>query len=276
MLATEPSSEPEGAPEADLALLVDAARAAGEIALGYWRNAQRVWEKDEDQGPVGEADLAADRVLTEHLRGARPDYGWMSEETADLAEDRAARNLFIVDPIDGTRAFLKGEDTWSHSLAVVRDRVPVAAVVYLPAKDLLYTAAGGVGAWSNGALLRAEPGSGGLDTANLLITKPNLAPHLWRGPVPTLTRHFRPSLAYRMALAAEGRFDGMVTLRDAWEWDVAAGALIAMEAGLCVTDRDGAALRFNSPARKTAGILAATPSLHAELRARLAPGAWTE
>ena len=97
-----------------------------------------------------------------------------------------------------------------------------------------------------------------------------------RRPVPGLTRHFRPSLAYRLALVAEGRFDGMLTLRDSWDWDVAAGALIAAEAGARVTDRAGGALRFNAPGRKTAGVLAAPEPLHGETLARLAPGARVE
>lgn len=272
MPAPEPEPGAAAAAGDDLALLVGAARAAGEIAMGHWRQAPRVWEKQGDEGPVTEADYAVDAALRRALQGARPDYGWMSEETPDAAEDRARRTLFIVDPIDGTRAFVKGEESWSHALAVVTDGVPVVAVVYLPAKGHLYAATAGTGATRNGAPIAAATPPA-LDAAQMLVTKPNLAPHLWRRGVPGLTRHFRPSLAYRLALVAEGRFDGMLTLRDSWDWDVAAGALIAAEAGARVTDRAGAPLRFNAAGRKTAGVLAAPEPLHGETLARLAPGA---
>ena len=270
-----PGPRPDAAARADLALLVEAARAAGEIAMGHWRQAPKVWDKDGDEGPVTEADYAVDAALRRALQEARPDYGWMSEETPDTPEDRARRTLFIVDPIDGTRAFVKGEEAWAHALAVVTDGVPVAAVVYLPAKGRLYAASAGAGASRNGAPIAAAAPPA-LDGAQMLVTKPNLAPHLWRRGVPGWTRHFRPSLAYRLALVAEGRFDGMLTLRDSWDWDVAAGALIAAEAGARVTDRTGAPLRFNAARRKTSGLLAAPEPLHGETLDRLAPGAWLD
>lgn len=276
-----PAPEPAAAgaappdPQADLALLVAAAEAAGDIALGHWRRNPASWEKAGGEGPVTEADLAVDADLRARLAAARPGYGWMSEETPDDPAARAGETLFIVDPIDGTRAFARGESAWAHALAVVHRGRPVAGLVYLPAKERLYAATAGGGASLNGTAL-APADAPRLDAAEMLVTKPNLAAHLWRGGVPRLTRHFRPSLAYRLALVAEGRYHGMLTLRDAWEWDVAAGALVAEEAGARVTDREGRALRFNAPQRKTAGVLAAPAALHAEALARLAPGASTE
>lgn len=259
---------------ADLPLLTEAAREAGEIAMRHWRADPKVWDKPGGAGPVTEADLAVDSFLTERLRGARPGYGWMSEETPDDPAERAARTIFVVDPIDGTRAYIDGQEAWAIALAVVQDGRPCAGVIHMPAKSgRVYAAALGGGAARDGAPIAAEARADDLDAADLLVTRPNLAPELWRGPVPRMSRHFRPSLAYRLALVAEGRFDGMLTLRDAWAWDVAAGALIATEAGAVVTDRDGAALRFDLPGRKTAGVLAAPPSMHAETLARLAPGA---
>lgn len=271
---TRPAPAPD--PAADLALLAEAAEGAAEIALSHWRQDPKVWDKPGDEGPVTEADLAVDAYLSERLRAARPGYGWMSEETPDDLAARAADTLFIVDPIDGTRAYARGEPIWAHSLAVVHAGRPVAAVVHLPAEGMRYAAAAGHGATRDGAPIAPVAAPPALDTADMLVTRPNLAAGLWRGPVPSLARHFRPSLAYRIALVAEGRFDGMLTLRDSWEWDVAAGALIAEEAGARVTDRAGRPLSFNSSGRKTAGVLAAPPTLHAETLARLAPGARVE
>ena len=127
-------------PAHDLALLTDAARAAGEIALRYWKNTLTVWDKA-DSSPVTEADLAVNDMLMAQLRGARPGYGWLSEETPDDTVRLNCEHVFIIDPIDGTRAFIAGERHFSHSLASARNGVVTAAVVYLPALDRLYTAA---------------------------------------------------------------------------------------------------------------------------------------
>ena len=126
-------------PAHDLALLTHAARAAGEIAMRHWRNAPKAWEKG-DQGPVTEADIAVNDVLQHELRGARPVYGWLSEETPDTLLRQEYEFTFIIDPIDGTRDFIAGERHFSHSLAAAQNGVVTAAVVYLPALDQLYTA----------------------------------------------------------------------------------------------------------------------------------------
>lgn len=256
-------------PAPDLALLTEAARAAGKIALGYWKQAPKMWEKGAD-GPVTEADLAVNAALHSILRAARPGYGWLSEETPDTAERLQCEHLFIIDPIDGTRAFIAGEDSFSHSLAVVRNGEVTAACVYLPAKDRLYAASAGGPALCNGMEIGCSP-CAEPDGATLLTPKASHAPEFWAGPPPGFTRAFRPSIAYRLCLVAEGRFDGLLTFRPAWEWDIAAGALIAARAGATVTDRSGAPLRFNSPGAACDGVLAAPRALHAALRARMAP-----
>jgi myo-inositol-1(or 4)-monophosphatase len=255
-------------PESDLALLETAAREAGEIARGFWRDDPKVWDKGGDD-PVSEADFAVDTHLNERLLAARPDYGWVSEEAEDNTERLAAKRVFIIDPIDGTRSFVAGEQTWAHSLAIVEDGTPIAACVYLPVRDKMYLAAPGQGATLNGAPLRASANAV-LDGATILSPKVSFQHAFWKDGPPQVDRHFRPSLAYRMALVGEGRFDAMITLRPAWEWDIAAGALIAAEAGAKVTDRHGGALRFNSPARQTQGVLAANGALHQALCDRLA------
>lgn len=257
-------------PEADLDLLTQAARTAGDIALRYFHGKPKVWDKADNQGPVSEADLAVNDHLRGALTGARPSYGWMSEESDPLGDlsRLGTETLFIVDPIDGTRAFLAGQPGWAHALAVVRGGVPVAAVVHLPALGLTYAARAGGGATLNGTPLaastRADP-----EGASALMTRASLEPALWPGGVPGLVRHFRPSLAWRLALVGEGQFDAMLTLRDAWDWDIAAAALIATEAGALVSDLRGAPLAFNSESARSPGVLAAPPLLHAALRHRL-------
>lgn len=257
-------------PESDLTLLTEAAREAGEIALRYWKRNPRVWEKPGNEGPVTEADLAVNEALGRLLRPARPGYGWLSEEDADTPDRQECEHLFLIDPIDGTRAFIEGDRSFSHSLAIARGGQVTTAVVYLPALDRLYTATVQGPALCNGlpirASLRAAP-----EGASLLTPKANLSPDLWLGPVPPVTRAFRASVAYRLCLVAEGAFDGMLSLRQAWEWDIAAGALIAARAGATVSNRRGEAVTFNAEVPRSNGLLAAAPGLHAHLIARLKP-----
>jgi len=254
-------------PADDLALLTEAAQEAGRIAMRHFRRDPRTWEKSDGTGPVTEADLDVDAMLRQSLTAARPDYGWLSEETADTPDRLDRDTVFICDPIDGTRAFIDGQSAFAHALCVVRKGAPVAGVIYLPAQDRLYAAALGRGATLNGEPVRATDAAAD-GPASLLITKPALAARHWPGGVPDIDRHYRPSLAYRIALVAEGRFDGMVTFRATWEWDAAAGAIIAAEAEATVTDAQGAALQFNRPRPQVSGMIIAAPTLHGALMAR--------
>jgi myo-inositol-1(or 4)-monophosphatase len=255
-------------PARDLDLLTHAALEGGKIALRYWKRNPQVWDKG--GSPVTEADLAVNAYLADALRGARPDYGWLSEETPDDAARLACAHAFIVDPIDGTRAFIAGEETFSISLAVAVAGVVTAGVVYLPALDRLYVASATSPALRDGQPI-AVAGAKPEGECSVLTTKANLEPGHWPGGVPEVRRAFRPSLAYRFCLVAEGRHDGMLTLKDAWEWDIAAGALIAARAGAVVTDRTGAALAFNRATPQAAGVIAAEPALHGVLMGRFKP-----
>lgn len=257
-------------PGRDLDLLTDAAREAGRIALRFWRKDPKVWDKGGEHGPVTEADLAVNDMLKARLLEARPGYGWLSEETPDDPARLSCETVFIIDPIDGTRAFVAGEETFAHSLAVAHRGRVVAGVVYLPALDRLYAAGEAIAPTVNGARIRASQRDT-LTGADILTTKPSLAPEKWPGGVPDVKRSFRASLAYRMCLAAEGRFDGMLTLRPAWEWDIAAGSLIAESAGLRVSDRHGARLVFNSAKAQADGVLALPPEPHAQAMQSLHP-----
>lgn len=248
-------------PGTDLDLLVDAALEAGRIATGFTGTTAQRWDKPDGAGPVTEADLAVNTMLETRLGDARPDYGWLSEETEDDPRRLSCERVFIVDPIDGTRSFADGSRTWAHALAVAVDGVVVAGVVYLPMRDLMYTAALGQGAFLNGAPLVPSTRTG-LAGAQVLATRPNMEARHWPGGVPAIKRAHRPSLAYRMALVAQGRYDAMLTLRNAWEWDIAAGDIILREAGVVSSDKTGQALRFNNPDPHLNGVVAGNPGLH--------------
>ncbi|MEM8569374.1 MAG: 3'(2'),5'-bisphosphate nucleotidase CysQ [Pseudomonadota bacterium] len=259
-------------PETDLPLLIDAARAAGRIALQHFAGDRKATEKPGDLGPVTAADLAVDQFLREKLLSARPDYGWLSEETEDDASRLNADRVFVVDPIDGTRAFIDGGRAWSHSIAVVERGRSIAAVVYLPRLETIYSAFLGGGAHKDGYPIHSSR-QDHLNGAKFLLNATQLNPKYWPGGVPPVERHFRSSIAYRLCLAGEGRFEGMLTFRDTWEWDVAAGALIASEAGAVVTDRDGGEILLNNREPSLAGIIAAPQPLHGAILSRIAPAA---
>ncbi len=255
----------------DLDLLIDAARAAGDLALTFDGTRAERWDKPANEGPVTEADIAVNTLLEERLRGARPGYGWLSEESPDTTERLEAERVFVIDPIDGTRSFIDGSGSWAHSIALVEAGEVVAGVVYLPARAKLYAAVRGGGATLNGAPLRASAAAT-IEGAEVLATRPNMEPGLWPGGVPELKRSHRPSVAYRLALVAEGRFDGMLTFRDSWEWDIAAGAILVAEAGARISDGQGHPLRFNNARPKLPGLIAAGAAVHADLlRARGVP-----
>lgn len=253
----------------DLSLLIEAAKAAGDISRGFFKRTLKTWDKPGSGGPVTEADLAVNEMLESHLRRARPGYGWLSEESPDNPERLEAARAFVIDPLDGTRAFIEGDYSWAHSLAVVDQGQVMAAVTFLPMSDKLYSAAVGQGAYLNGTRIAVSQADA-LDGATVLATRVNFEPWHWvEAQVPQVSRKFRSSLAYRLSLVGEGRYDAMLSLRPTWEWDVAAGTLIVEEAGGRVTDRRGAVPRFNRPDPQINGIIAAGPLLHDEIARRL-------
>lgn len=253
----------------DLDLLRDAARAAGALALERRRRGLKITAKP-GGSPVTDADLAVDALLRETLTAARPDYGWLSEETADSSERLGRSRIFVVDPIDGTIAFMKNRPWWTVALAVIDDGRPVAAVVHAPALDETFEAAAGSGARLNGQPITASDITS-LDDASVLADARLLEGPQWPEPWPAMRFERRNSIAYRMALVAAGAFDAAIALTPKWDWDVAAGALIAEEAGARVSDHHGGAWRFNRPDPRQASLVCAAPALHPLIVRRCAP-----
>lgn len=254
----------------DRDLLIAAAAEAGEIALKHFKTDVKTFEKPDDQGPVTAADLEINEMLADRLGTARSGYGWLSEESDDDPARLKSARVFIIDPIDGTRAFIAGQEGFSVALAVAEQGRVIAAAVDLPARGETFAAAIGQGATKNGETLATE-GPGDLIDATVLTAKVQMKPENWPGGVPPMDRHFRSSLAWRMCLVAEGRFDTMLSFRRCWEWDIAAGALIAEEAGLTVTNGRGGPMDFNSAEAMQDGVIAAPPGLHAQIMDHRAP-----
>ncbi len=258
-------------PEADIRLLLAAGAAAGEIAKRHFKASPETWDKAGDQGPVTEADLAINRMLKAELLTARPDYGWLSEESEDGSARLANERVFIVDPIDGTRAFINGEPGFSHSIAIAERGEIIAAMVHVPMKAQSFHATLAGGAYCNGAPITVSA-TEKMNGARVLCRRPDLKPEHWRAP-PEIQPHFRPSLAYRLCLVGEGRFDAMFTLRPAWEWDVAAGDLIVREAGGMTSTTSGDKTRYNNPVPRLAGLVAGPQKLAQNIIMALQPAA---
>lgn len=250
-----------------LAVLERAARAAGAVALARYRPGTapdaRVSYK-EGGSPVTEADFAANAVLIEHLRERYPDYGWLSEETADTDQRLSRRAVFVVDPIDGTRAFLAGADNWTVCAALVLDGEPVAGVVHAPVLDLCLSAARGAGAHVNGRRLAVGP----LAADPCRFTGPasmfsRLSPLLGGGVhLPRIA-----SLAFRLASVPLGQADIALASANAHDWDIAAADIILSEAGARLVDLGGNKLIYNRLDPVHPALIAGAPSLLGRLLA---------
>ncbi len=245
----------------DLTLLIEAANAASKIALKYFKSDVDTWDKGDGQGPVTKADLEIDQMLHSELLASRPDYGWLSEESEDDPKRLNHEHVFIVDPIDGTRSFINGHENFATALAIARNGIIETAVVLCPAKNLTYWARVGHGAFLNGEPI-SHSGAKAVRSARILATGAQMKSIHWKDQPPPIERHFRSSLAYRLCLVAQGRFDGMMTLRDTWEWDVAAGDLICREAGVSLSDKNKSMPIYNQPKPILSGMIAAAPDLH--------------
>jgi len=252
---------------ADLALIRDAAQTAGALALTM-RGAGLTTTYKADRSPVSDADLALDALLKARLTEARPDYGWLSEETADDPERLSRDRVFVVDPIDGTRAFVKGKPWWTVCIAVVEAGQPVAGVVFAPDCNELFEAAAGAGAWVNGARIRTGDRDR-IDGCAMLADRALFAYPDWPQPWPPMRVESRNSIAYRLCSVAKGEFDAALALSPKSEWDVAASALIAMEAGCRVTNDRGQPLAYNQVKTSSPGLVCAGATLHQLILERL-------
>ena len=255
---------------ADLALLTEAVTAASALAADWFARGCASWDKSPGN-PVSEADLAIDALLRTRLGDARPGYGWLSEETADDPARLARARVWVVDPIDGTRDFLRQRSGWAVSVALVEHGDVVLGMLAAPARGQLYAAQRGGGATRNGAPIMVS-GRDALAGLRLPIDAQGLTSRFWPEPWDAVAVDKPNSLALRTAMVASAEADAFFEGRSLAEWDIAAAALILAEAGGRVTDRDGRALRFNRPDPCIAGLVAATPALHGEVARRLAAG----
>jgi myo-inositol-1(or 4)-monophosphatase len=261
----------DGELTADLALLEEAVREAGHIARRFFGGPFKRWSKDKGS-PVTEADLAVDAFLTDRLRSARKDYGWLSEETDDDASRLTAARTFVVDPIDGTIAFMRGKPHFTICAGVIEAGRPIAGVVYNPISNDCFRAGRGLGASLNGETIRVSERDD-VEGCRMLGDKPMFEHAAWSNapniPWPPMQIETRNSIALRMAMVASGEFDAMLALSPKHDWDLAAAEIIVLEAGGAVTTHKGDTLFYNGTAPIQRSVVSAGPRLHANLLARV-------
>jgi len=247
-----------------LAAVLEITEQAANAAMRFWAHGERMaghWEKEPGQ-PVSEADLMVDAMLRDRLGALIPEAAWLSEESVETPGRAERRLAWVIDPIDGTRDFVRGRAGWAVSVALVEEGEVVIGVLAAPARGELWWAAKGRGTWRNGVRLHcgSHPTLSkarvpadhlrGVDIDYVLVPKPN-------------------SIALRIAMIAADEADAVASIRWGAEWDIAAACLIAQEAGATVTDVLGRPLRFNRPDPRALGILATVPQIHAAGVARL-------
>lgn len=250
--------------------MVAVAKRAGDLALEWYRHGARTSAGIETKAggsPVTEADHAADALLKAELGALDPEAGWLSEETADTPERLSRPRLFIVDPIDGTRAFMAGDPRWGVSVALVEAGVPIIGLLHMPALRETFTALTGQGAFLNGQPIRVS-GAADLTGARLAGSRPLVERFAKTGSPITYVDKV-PSLAYRIAMVAKGQIEAGLASTNAHDWDIAAADLIVHEAGGFLADLNGHRPLYNRATPKH-GILAAAPAhLRAEILTRL-------
>ena len=237
----------------DTALLIDTVREAGALARSMFRTELKNWTKGASS-PVSEADIAVNDLLETRLRSATPDYGWLSEESADDEARLGKPRVWIVDPIDGTRGYLAGREDWCVSVALVEGASPLLAAVFVPVSDEFFFASRGGGAVLNERPIHATSGTA-LDFSRIAGPKP-LVERLNRGPGEISLYPRIGSLALRLCRVAEGRLDAAFAGGQSRDWDLAAANLIVQEANGNMTALSGDTILYNRR-EVTHGVLVA-------------------
>jgi myo-inositol-1(or 4)-monophosphatase len=245
------------------ARLAEAVREAGALALSMFKTPLKNWTKGEALSPVSDADIAVDVLLRERLTGDGESIAWLSEESVDDLARLDARYVWIVDPIDGTRAYIAGLPDWAVSAALVENGRPVAGCLYAPVSDEFFFAIVGQGATRNGATMAASPGAA---LAQARIAAPRkLLDRLQAIAPPFAVMPRTHSLALRLARVAEGTFDAGIAGGSSHDWDLAAADLLVHEAGGALTSFAGDTVTYNRPVPRHGTLVAAGRDRHAAL-----------
>jgi myo-inositol-1(or 4)-monophosphatase len=247
----------------DAVLLADTVREAGALALSLFRTELKNWTKGASS-PVSEADIRVNDLLESRLRSATPEYGWLSEESTDDEARLGKPLVWIVDPIDGTRAYLAGREDWCVSVALVADAAPVLAAVFAPASAEFFFAMRGQGATCNDVMVHATTGTD-FEFSRMAGPKP-LVERLNSSPENAITLHPRiGSLALRLCRVAQGSLDAAFAGGQSRDWDLAAANLIVQEADGNMTALSGDTILYNRREVTHGVLVAAGRDRHASI-----------
>ncbi|MBF0358908.1 MAG: 3'(2'),5'-bisphosphate nucleotidase CysQ [Magnetococcales bacterium] len=257
----------------DITIMEEAAVAAGKIIMQYYREGQQVTNTAEVRhkslnNPLTKADLEADLLLNKMLLEARPDYGWLSEETIDNPDRLTKKRVWVVDPIDGTKEFIAGLPQFAVSIGLVEDGKPIAACVHNPAAGETFLAVLGGGTSLNRQPVQTSPRSQ-LTGSTCLASRSETKRGDWDVFKGEFDLTIMGSIAYKLALVSAGHYDITFTLTPKNEWDFCAGELLVTEAGGQVTHKDGSKCRYNKKNPRVKSLLATNGSIHSSLLQRL-------
>ena len=247
-------------PSTELTVAQAAARAAGKVILRWYEGAYTVREKGSDS-PVTEADTEANRCIHEHIMDAFPNDGWLSEETRDSPARLDKKRVWVIDPLDGTKEFIKHIPEFCVCIGLVEDGAPILGVTYNPVRDEMFAAERGSGTTLNGKPVKVSP-QAKLADATVLASRSEVSRGEWKAFESEMRVDLTGSVAYKLALIAAGRADATFSLTPKNEWDVCSGAALILEAGGRFATRSAETRRFNQADPLLQGIIACNAALY--------------
>ena len=240
---------------------------AGKLALKWFKKDPEQWEKD-DGSLVSKADIEINDLLNKLLKNKNPEFGWLSEENEDDKSRLNKKITFVVDPLDGTKAFLEGKKEFSISIAIVKNGLPISGIVFSPSTGEMFEAEKNKGSWKNNKKIIISKYKK-LEKCKMIAFKPMFSHPAWKEPWPKMDVENRNSIAYRMALVASGQYDAMMALNSKNDWDIAAGDLLISESGGVVTLHTNKKIIYNTENIKKPSVIGTNKSIHDKIIKRV-------
>lgn len=240
---------------------------AGKLALKWFKKDPEQWKKD-DGSLVSKADIEINDLLNKLLKNKNPEFGWLSEENEDDKSRLNKKITFVVDPLDGTKAFLEGKKEFSISVAIVKNGLPISGIVFSPSTDEMFEAEKNKGSWKNNKKVIIS-NYNKLEKCKMIAFKPMFSHPAWKEPWPKMDVENRNSIAYRMALVASGQYDAMMALNSKNDWDIAAGDLLISESGGIVTLHTNKKIIYNTENTKKPSVIGTNKAIHEKIIKRV-------
>ena len=240
-----------------------AARNVGKILIKHLESYSQdiQYKKESGNSPVTAADYEADQYLAKFLGGEFPHDGWLSEETVDTSDRLEKKRVWIVDPLDGTKEFIKKLPEFCVSIGLVEDSIPVVGVIYNPISDEMFYAQKNKGAFLNANQIKISNVQD-IKDASIVVSRSEHAKGLWND----YKSHFSSiksigSIAYKLGLAASSLYDITATVAPKNEWDICAGDCIINEAGGVMKKINGDSIIYNHKKTLVTDPIIATNSM---------------